>query len=103
MSYIINRKLNNTVDSEFNKGTTETVMSEANPKVNERIFLLCDKCLWTVTSLGKKYLEQISDRDFTCPRCKQYQLSSFPITPNDSFTYNYSNNRGIELIFGIKR
>jgi len=30
-------------------------------------------------------------------------LSSFPVMPNDSFTYSYSKKRGIELNFGIRK
>ena len=77
-----------------------------NPKTNERIFLLCDQCLWAVTCLNKKYLEElsdISDTEYTCPSCKQDQLSSFPITHNDSFSYKNSKSRGLDITFGIKK
>jgi hypothetical protein len=30
-------------------------------------------------------------------------LSSFPVMPNDAFTYSYSKKRGIELTFGIRK
>lgn len=82
---------------------TETAINGTNPKINERIFLLCDKCLWTVTSLNKIYLQEISQTNYTCPLCHQDELSSFPVSPNDAFTYNYSNRRGLELTFGIKK
>ena len=76
-----------------------------NTKTKERIFLLCDQCLWTVTCLDKKYLDElsdISDTEYSCPSCKQDPLSSFPITSNDSFTYSHSKARGLEIIFAIK-
>jgi len=38
-----------------------------------------------------------------CPACKYEQLSSFPITPNESFTYSHSRTRGLEVVFGIKK
>lgn len=72
-------------------------------KTKERIFMLCDRCLWTATCLNKKYLEELSDiseTEYNCPLCKQEELSSFPITQNDSFTYNYSKRRGLEITFG---
>jgi hypothetical protein len=75
---------------------------ENNPKTNEKIFLVCDKCMWTVTCLDKKYLNElseISDIQYSCPVCKEDQLSSFPLTHNDSFTYNHSRNRGLEITF----
>jgi hypothetical protein len=77
---------------------------EKNAKSEERIFLLCDQCLWTVTCVDKKYLEElsdISDVEYSCPLCKKDQLSSFPIAQNDSFRYSYSKGRGIEITFGI--
>ena len=79
---------------------------ENSPKIKERIFLLCDQCLWTVTCLDKKYLEElfdISDVEHSCPHCKKDQLSSFPITHNDSYRYSYSKSRGVEITFGINR
>lgn len=80
-----------------------TMDDPKNLKVNERIFLLCDQCFWTVTCLNKNCLQEIVSKNNTCPRCNQDQLSSFPVMPNDSFTYSYSKKRGIELNFGIRR
>ena len=78
-------------------------MSETkNLKINERIFLLCDQCFWTVTFLDKTYLKKILVKN-RCPRCNQDQLSSFPVMPNDAFTYSYSKKRGIEINFGIRK
>ncbi|MGH9973324.1 MAG: hypothetical protein ACRD93_05455 [Nitrososphaeraceae archaeon] len=83
---------------------TEMVMSDTkNPKANERVFLLCDHCFWTVTCLDKIYLQEILGKNNRCPLCNQAQLSSFPVMPNDSFTYSYSKKRGIELNFGIRK
>jgi len=65
---------NNKVD---NSEGNRKIMSEIkNPKINERIFLLCDQCFWTVTCLDKSYLDK---------------------------TYSYSKKRGIELTFGIRK
>ncbi len=85
---------------------TEPPINTISPKIGERIFLLCDQCLWTATCLNKKYLEElseISEEYYSCPICKQDELSSFPISPNDSFRYNYSDSRGIEIKFGMKK
>jgi hypothetical protein len=30
-------------------------------KANESLFLLCDQCLWEVTCLNKKYLEDLAE------------------------------------------
>ena len=91
------QKVNNT------EGDRNTMNEFKNFKMNERIFLLCDQCFWTVTCLNKNYLKQTLAKNNRCPRCNQDQLSSFPVMPNDSFTYSYSKKRGIELNFGIRR
>ena len=93
----MNKKVNN------NEGNREIMSDSKNPKINERIFLLCDQCFWTVTCLSKNYLEETWARNNKCPRCNHDQLSSFPVMPNDSFTYSYSKKRGIELNFGIRK
>ena len=85
---------------------TESEINEINPKINERIFLLCDRCLWTVTCLSKKYLEElseISETEYTCPICDQDALSSFPVSPSDSYTYSYSKNKGLEVALSSKK
>jgi hypothetical protein len=74
---------------------------EGSTKSKERIFFLCEECLWSMTSLDKSHLEEIIGKESTCPRCFQDQLSSFPLVLNDSFTYGYSEKRGIEVKFGI--
>ena len=81
-------------------------ISERSLKANERLFLLCDKCLWTVTCLDKKYLEdlaEISEIELSCPLCKQDPLSSFPVTNDDAYRYSHAENNRIEITFGIKK
>lgn len=92
-----NNKVNNS------EGKSKIMSESKSPKINERIFLLCDQCLWTVTCLDKTYLDKILAKNNRCPRCNQHQLSSFPVMPNDVFTYSYSKKRGIELSFGIRK
>lgn len=75
---------------------------EENPKSKERIFFLCEDCLWSMTMLDKSHLEEIIGPESTCPMCWQDGLSSFPLVLNVSFTYHYSENRGIDIKFGRK-
>ena len=86
-----------------NMAASENVINENSLKANQPIFLFCDQCLWTVTCLNKIYLQEISQTNYICPACNQDELSSFPVSPNDAFTYNYSDKRGLELTFGIKK
>ena len=34
-----------------------------------------------------------------CPMCLNRKMSSFPILPNEAFTFNYNDKRGVELEF----
>jgi hypothetical protein len=75
-------------------------------KANEKIFLICDQCLWTATCINKIYLEElsdISDTEYSCPSCRQDELTSFPITENDSFRYEFSKGKGLEITFGYRK
>ncbi len=76
---------------------------EDNPKSKERIFFLCEDCLWSMTVLDKSHLDEIIGRDNTCPRCWQDDISSFPLVLNESFTYEYSEKRGIDIKFGRQK
>ena len=60
------------------------------------IFVLCDRCYWCATFLNKAILR----REISCPKCATVdKLSSFPIPPNESFTFDYTDKRGVELEF----
>ena len=91
------RKLNNTQDSHVNLMVeTEPLMNTLSHKIGERIFLSCDQCLWAVTCINKKYLQElseISEVEYSCPICNQDQVSSFPITSNNTFRYRYSKTK----------
>jgi hypothetical protein len=56
-----------------------------------------------MTSLDKSRLDDIIGKESTCPMCFQDQLSSFPLILNDSFTYGYSEKRGLEVKFGVTK
>ena len=38
-----------------------------------------------------------------CIICLNEEMSSFPILPNESFTFNYNDKRGVELEFRPRR
>lgn len=80
----------------------QALTNQSTLYINQSIFLLCDHCYWTATCLGKLHIRQVLGANSLCPVCKYEQLSSFPITANESFTYENSPNRGIEIIFGIR-
>jgi hypothetical protein len=75
------------------------VSQKANQKTKETIFILCDSCVWCATFIGKQMLPAES----RCPRCLQTELSSFPILPNESFTFSYNEVRGVELKFNSRK
>jgi hypothetical protein len=86
-----------------NAATSHSQQMELNQKINlkkkETIFILCDSCIWCATFFGK-YMLPAENR---CPYCLQTELSSFPILPNESFTFNYNVKRGIELKFHTRK
>jgi hypothetical protein len=61
------------------------------------IFILCDSCYWCATYLDKTRLP----RENRCPQCdaNNNELTSFPIMSNESFTFDHSDKRGVELEF----
>ena len=66
------------------------------------VFVLCEKCYWSVTFLDYYRLreEGVGDHGKKCPRCESIDsLSSLPIMTNETFTFNYTVKRGIELEF----
>ena len=69
------------------------------------IFILCETCHWCATYFDKnKLLAKGDDSNSKCPECSNFgTLSSFPILSNESFTFNYTHNRGVELEFRIRR
>ena len=62
----------------------------------QSVFVLCDKCHWCVTWLDKTKMSAYDK----CPQCTNSEmLSSFPILPDESFTFDYNHKRGAELGF----
>jgi hypothetical protein len=61
------------------------------------IFILCDACYWCATYLDKTRIPG----ENRCPQCdaNNYELTSFPIMSNESFTFDHSDKRGVELEF----
>ncbi len=50
--------------------------------------------MWCAT-----YLDKSKARD-RCAVCQSPMLSSFPIMPDESFTFGYDAKRGVEMDFG---
>ena len=83
--------------------TSKTVMADTNDlKDNEKMFLICNQCLWNVTCVNKLHLQELIGTNFLCPVCNQDQMSSFPLKPNDSFKFTYPNEAGLRLNLGIE-
>jgi hypothetical protein len=84
-------------------GPNTDINSKNNPKIKERIFFLCEDCMWGVTSIDKSHIFKVIGDDYVCPACHQDQLSSFPIMSNESFTYRHSENGSIKVKFNNGR
>jgi hypothetical protein len=74
-----------------------SLLSSSSPPV----FILCDTCYWCATYFDKTRIP----RENKCPQCNanNNELSSFPIMPNESFTFDYNDKRGVELEFKPRR
>ena len=68
-------------------------MEKAVP-LQPSIFVLCDSCHWCASYLDKS---RVKDK---CTSCSSSTLSSFPVMPDESFTFSYDEKRGIEMDFG---
>jgi hypothetical protein len=75
---------------------SDTITVGQPNKGTERIFVICDACFWATTYLDKSRLPVLDSR---CSRCQEVGLSSFPVLANESFTYDHSEKRGVELRF----
>jgi len=54
-------------------------------------------------SLVSTYLDKSKVPDDRCPICGNTSISTFPILPNEEFTFDYNEKRGIELEFGSRK
>ena len=61
----------------------QAIVNQINHNIGQKTFLMCNLCLWTVTSVDKKYLEVMMNANYNCPACHQQKLSSFPIISSD--------------------
>jgi hypothetical protein len=86
-------------NSALNHSKQIELSQKANLKTKETIFILCDSCIWCATFIGKHMLPAES----RCPHCLQTELSSFPILPNESFIFSYTETRGVELKFNPRK
>jgi hypothetical protein len=64
------------------------------------IFLLCDKCYWCATYFDTTRMPMGNN----CPQCNanSNQLTSPPIMPNESYTFEYNDKRGVEMEFKLR-
>ena len=65
------------------------------------VFVLCDRCYRCATYFSNARMPT----DNICPLCNSNnnELTSFPVAPNESFTYNYNEKRRVELEFKDRR
>ena len=61
-----------------------------------RQFLICDFCFWAASAIGTRRRDIVA-----CPKCDA-KLSRIPLSDNESFTFNYSERRGVELDFAAR-
>ncbi|MGA7369931.1 MAG: hypothetical protein WBX01_12440 [Nitrososphaeraceae archaeon] len=94
----MNGSIDSTIPSTSNVLTSTN--DETNRKATEAIFVLCDNCHWAATFIDKSRLNLIENG---CVMCEESLVSSFPILDNESFTFDITERRGVELNFGARR
>jgi hypothetical protein len=67
------------------------------PSSSPPIFILCDTCYWCATYFDKTRIPG----ENRCPQCdsNNSELTSFPIMPNESFSFEHNDKLGVELEF----
>src|SRR5919197_4113875 len=72
-----------------------------SPYSSSPIFILCDTCYWCATYFDKIRIPI----DNICPRCNanNNELTSLSIMSNESFTFDHTPKRGVELEFKPRR
>jgi hypothetical protein len=64
----------------------------------DSIFALYETCYWCATYFDKSRVPTNK-----CLICENNIISTFPILPNEKFTFSYNEKRGVELEFGLKK
>ena len=75
----------------------ETLRDQFQLYSSPPIFILCDSCYWCTTYLDKTRIPG----ENRCPQCNanNEELTSFPIMSNESFTFDYDDERVVQLKF----
>ena len=84
----------------INYDTTDSIIKTPyrSSSSSRSIFILCDTCYWCATYLDKTRIPG----ENRCPQCNadnNSELTSFPIMPNESFTFEHNDKLGVELEF----
>lgn len=86
--------------SNYDPSSLITKEHDHSTKPSSTIFVLCDKCYWCATYFDNTRIPMNNN----CPQCNanSNQLTSLPIMPNESYTFDYNNKRGVEMEFKIR-
>jgi hypothetical protein len=106
-SNTIAHSITNSESTEQYARKSSTRFTQSSHLQSAPVFVLCERCYWCATFLDKnRLLEEEGvddDKSKICPRCDDIDsISSLPIVSNESFTFNYTVKRGIELRFRKK-
>jgi predicted Zn-ribbon and HTH transcriptional regulator len=76
---------------------SSSLIAKTRHRSSPPIFILRDNCYWCATYLDKTRIPG----ENRCPQCdmNNNELTSFPIMSNESFTFDHSDKRGVELEF----
>jgi hypothetical protein len=86
------RHLQNT-EGLSNTNTASIAFEGNTSRKTERLFVLCDGCLWSATILDKQHSYAA-----VCLQCGK-QLSSLPLTNDEGYRLSFDQRRGIDVEF----
>lgn len=65
-------------------------------RVPQVLFALCERCFWTASLIGP-----VKSDPYLCPACS-VELALIPITQSESYRYEVSEKRGLEMSFSTR-
>jgi hypothetical protein len=91
----MSKEITSLINHDFSTLSAKT--SHSSLSSSQAIFILCDNCYWCATYLDKTRIPG----ENSCPQCdaNNNELTSFLIMSNESFTFDHSDKRGVELEF----
>lgn len=72
-------------------------MNPQEPRARlDRSFALCESCFWIAT-----VLDTSNHNRMLCPSCSRKNLALIPLAANESYSYEFSEDGGVDVCFRV--